>query len=181
MDRRTDEELLCVAFEDGDAFAVFYGRYERPVAGFFVRATGSGELAGDLTAEVFAQALDAASRFDPALGSAAAWLFGIARHVLLRSRERGRVEDGARRRLGMPRLELDDDAIARIELAGSDGRALELLSQLPADQRDAVVARVVDERGYGEIAGELQCSESVVRKRVSRGLAGLRVWLKEDS
>jgi RNA polymerase sigma factor (sigma-70 family) len=181
MDRRSDEELVRVAFEDVDAFAVFYGRYERAVAGFFVRATGSGELAGDLTAEVFAQALDAASRFDPALGSAAAWLFGIARHVLSRSRERGRVEDGGRRKLGMPSLALDDEAIARIEQAASDGRAVELLSQLPADQRDAVMARVVDEREYGEIAGQLQCSESVVRKRVSRGLAGLRVRLKEGS
>ena len=36
---------------------------------------------------------------------------------------------------------------------------------------------MVDERGYGEIAAELQCSESVVRQRVSRGLAALRTRL----
>src|ERR1700735_1772243 len=137
LDRRTDEQLLAATFQDVDAFALFHGRYERPVAGFFVRATGSGELAGDLTAEVFARALDAASRFDPALGSAPAWLFGIARNVLLRSRERGRVENGTRRRLGMPPLALDDDAIARIQQAASEERGVELLSNLPADQADA--------------------------------------------
>jgi DNA-directed RNA polymerase specialized sigma24 family protein len=33
---------------------------------------------------------------------------------------------------------------------------------------------LTDERGYGEIAQELQTSEAVVRKRVSRGLATAR-------
>jgi RNA polymerase sigma-70 factor (ECF subfamily) len=180
-DGRSDETLLSSAFEDENAFAVFYGRYERPVAAFFMRAAGSGELAADLTAETFAQALGSSERFDPALGSGAAWLFGIARNVLARSRERGRVEDRGRKRLGMPPLAIDDETIARIEATGSDRQALELLGELPADQREAVRARVVDERSYGEIAVELRCSESVVRKRVSRALATLRARLKEDS
>lgn len=175
-----DEALLSCAFEDENAFAAFYARYERAVAAFFVRAVGSGELAADLTAETFAQALASAAHFDPTLGSGAAWLFGIARNVLARSRERGRVEDRGRRRLGLPPLALDDEMIARIEATGADGRALELLGELPEGQRQAVTARVVHERGYAEIAGELRCSESVVRKRVSRGLATLRARLKED-
>jgi RNA polymerase sigma factor (sigma-70 family) len=179
-DGRSDEALLSSALEDESAFALFYARYERAVAAFFVRAVGSGELAADLTAETFAQALGSSERFDPALGSGAAWLFGIARNVLARSRERGRVEDRARKRLGMPPLALDDETIARIEAAGSDERALKLLGELPAEQREAVTARVVDERDYREIAGELRCSESVVRKRVSRALATLRARLKED-
>jgi len=180
-DRRTDEALLAAAFEDESAFAALYARYERPVAGFFVRAVGRGELAADLTAEVFAEALGSAGRFDPALGTVAAWLFGIARNVLARSRARGRVEDRARRRLGFPVLDLDDQLIERIEAAGADDRAVGLLGQLPASQRDAVTARIVDERGYQEIADELKCSESVVRKRVSRGLATLRARLKEGA
>jgi len=180
-DGRSDEALLSSALEDEGAFAAFYARYERPVAAFFVRAAGSGELAADLTAEVFAQALGSSDRYNPALGSGSAWLFGIARNVLARSRERGRVEDRARKRLGMPPLALDDETIARIEAAGSDQRTLELLHELPADQREAVTARVIQERGYGEIALELRCSESVVRKRVSRALATLRARMKEDS
>ena len=175
----TDEELLARAFADPDAFARFYARYERPVAAFFMRAVGSAELAADLTAEVFAQALASAARFDPALGQAAGWLFGIARHVLARSRERGRVENQARRRLGLAPLALDDELIERIEAAAGETPALALLEQLPADQREALEARVVHELGYGEIAVRMSCSESVVRKRVSRGLATLRARLKE--
>ena len=49
------------------------------------------------------------------------------------------------------------------------------LEQLAPDQRAAVRAHVIDERAYGEIAGELNTSEAVVRKRVSRGLAAMRV------
>jgi RNA polymerase sigma-70 factor (ECF subfamily) len=42
-----------------------------------------------------------------------------------------------------------------------------------------VLAHVVEDRDYAEIADHLRCSESVVRKRVSRGLAALRVRLQE--
>jgi DNA-directed RNA polymerase specialized sigma24 family protein len=38
---------------------------------------------------------------------------------------------------------------------------------------------VLQEAGYEELARSLRCSESVVRKRVSRGLAELRTRLKE--
>jgi len=49
-----------------------------------------------------------------------------------------------------------------------------LLELLSPDQRDAIRAHVIDERGYDEIAHSLATSESVVRKRVSRGLAAVR-------
>jgi RNA polymerase sigma-70 factor (ECF subfamily) len=51
------------------------------------------------------------------------------------------------------------------------------LADLPAGERAAVSARVIEERDYGEIARSLGCSEMVVRKRVSRGLARLRAGL----
>jgi DNA-directed RNA polymerase specialized sigma24 family protein len=46
--------------------------------------------------------------------------------------------------------------------------------RLPADQRAAIEARVVDEQEYEQIAAATQTSEAVIRKRVSRGLASLR-------
>ena len=86
--------------------------------------------------------------------------------------------DDARRNLGMPVRELTDHDLERAEelldaqrLAGD----LETLMEgLPAEQREALLARVVQEREYADIAAELGCSEAVVRKRVSRGLVGLR-------
>jgi RNA polymerase sigma-70 factor (ECF subfamily) len=181
LSKASDADLLRLTPQDAEAFGVFYDRFERDVLAFFWRATRRADLAADLAGEVFAAALASATRFDPALGSARAWLFGIARHELADTWERGRVENRARRRLGIEPLELSDEAIERIEQLGDSGQAavLRLLDELPEDQRLAVTGRVVQERNYAELARSLSCSPSVARQRVSRGLRALRERLEE--
>lgn len=163
-----------------DAFAAFYRRHERLLLGYFMRRVRDPEVAADLTAETFAAALVSVRRFDPARGPALSWVLGIAANQFRKACERGRVEDRARRRLGMPRLVLEDAALERIERLGADERVDALLARLPADQATAIRARVIEERPYAEIAGELRCSESVIRQRVSRGLARLRTITPEE-
>jgi RNA polymerase sigma factor (sigma-70 family) len=175
----SDEELLVASVGDEEAFATFYRRHARPLAGFFMRRTGDAELAADLTAETFAAALASRRRFDPANGPATGWLYGIARHKLARTLAHGRVEDRARRTLGMAPLALDDEAIELV--ITTDGDVVQLLRRLPADQRAAIEARVVDEQEYEQIAAATQTSEAVIRKRVSRGLASLRRKLEEPT
>src|SRR3954447_22717998 len=177
-DPRSDEALLAATRREPEAFAVFYRRHVRALIGYFLRRTRDAELAADLTAETFAAALDGCHRFRPERGPAVGWLYGIARRQLSHAQRRGAVEDRARRRLGMAPLTLTDEAIERVEaLAAADATAAVLqegLAALSQDQREAVLARVLDEREYAEIASAARTSESVVRKRVSRGLAGLR-------
>lgn len=176
----SDAELLARTGEDPEAFGVFYDRFERGVLGYFYRATGRADLAADLTAETFAAALESANTFNSELGDAHSWLFGIARHKLADTWERGRVEDRARRRLGLDPLALTDDALDRVEQLG-DGPsdALRLLAELPGDQRRAIEGRVLDERDYEQLAAAWSCSQSVVRQRVSRGLRSLRSRLEQ--
>ena len=132
-------------------------------------------------AETFAEAFESAERYRAELGEPSAWLYGIGRHVLLQSVRRGRVQDETRRRLGMAPLILDDDAMERVvELASSDERAAGALNELSGILREAVAGRVIDERGYGELAQSLRCSESVVRQRVRRGLAKMRDRLEAE-
>ncbi|HET7049431.1 MAG TPA: RNA polymerase sigma factor [Solirubrobacteraceae bacterium] len=168
----TDEELL--GNRDALSFELFYGRYFNRVLAFFSRRTRDAELAADLTAETFAAALAARRRYRPHGGTADSWLFGIAYHKLADSQRRGRADDRARRRLGIERIKLTDDDIARIDRIGDPDVVTELVEKLPAEQRQAIRARVIDEREYDEIAQTLHVSEAVVRKRVSRGLARLR-------
>ena len=181
LSKHSDAALLSLTPTDSEAFGAFYDRHELAVLAFFRRATGRADLAADLTGEVFASALESATRFDPRHGTARAWLFGIARHELADLWERGRVENRARARLGIEPLLLTDEAIERIDRldSGEPGVVLELLEELPEDQRVAVKGRVVDERGYAELARTLSCSPSVARQRVSRGLRNLRDRLKE--
>lgn len=144
-----------------------------------MRRTGDPELAADLTAEVFAAAMISATRYEPRHPSAEAWLTGIARNVLGHSVRRGRVDARARRQLGVRTLQFDDHDVERVH-AMIDAHRTDVaghLARLPADERAAVRARIVEEREYREIAVSLGCSELVARKRVSRGLARLRAEL----
>jgi RNA polymerase sigma factor (sigma-70 family) len=177
-----DAQLLAAtARGDADAFAMFYRRHLDVVIAFALRATGDRELAADLTAEVFAVALASSRRYQPLHATAAPWLIGIAHNKLRESRRRGRVQDAVRRRLQIAPLALYDEDLQRVDelAAAGDGRVLAAVEQLPPSERDAVRARIVDERDYGELAAELRCSESVVRQRVSRGLARMRRRLSE--
>src|ERR1700761_7512838 len=175
-----DEDVLArfVAGESG-AFVEFYRHHLAPILAFFLRRTGDPELTADLTAEVFAAALLAAERYRPGERPALAWLYGVAAHKLADSRRRGRVDDKARRRLALEPLAIDDEELARIEEMADPGAAEAAVLTLPPAQRDAVLARVVDERPYAEIANEMRCSELLVRQRVSRGLRALRAQIKE--
>ncbi|WP_249021503.1 RNA polymerase sigma factor [Conexibacter sp. S30A1] len=179
-----DAELLAAAAAgDGEAFAAFYRRHLAEVLAYLRRETGDRELAADLAAEVFAAVLLSAGRYQPQRDSALAWVIGIARHKLLMSWRRGRVQERARRRLGLEPLALDDLDLERVDqLADAGvGRLEEMLDGLPALEREAVRWRVVDELGYDQIAGRMGCSALVVRKRVSRGLRRLRDQLTEVS
>lgn len=182
FDSLSDEELLATTRREPEAFGAFYRRHERAMLVYFLRRGSAVDVAADLTAEVFAAALASASRFRPGRAPAAAWLYGIAHNKLSSSLARGRVEERARRRLAAERLVLDDDAIERVEaLADGERQAAvlhELLERLPADQRDAVRSRVLEERDYEEIASGLESSQAVVRQRVSRALRSLRDGLE---
>jgi RNA polymerase sigma-70 factor (ECF subfamily) len=54
------------------------------------------------------------------------------------------------------------------------------LSGLSSEHREAVVRRFLVDESYADIAEDVGCSEQVVRKRVSRGLAVLREALQEN-
>jgi RNA polymerase sigma-70 factor (ECF subfamily) len=91
------------------------------------------------------------------------------------------VENRARQRLGLEPLEISDEALERIDELGEHSRedALRLLEDLPADQREAVRGRVLEERDYTDLARRMDCSQSVVRQRVSRGLRTIRERLEQ--
>ena len=168
----TDEQLLSGS--DAASFELFYCRHVEPLLGFFARRTRDPELAADLCAETFAAALAGRHRYRPEAGAAGAWLYGIGAKKLADAQRRGYAERRARRRLGMERIELSDEDVARIERLGESGAARALMERLAPDQRQAIAAHVLEERPYDEIAGALGTSEAVVRKRVSRGLAAMR-------
>jgi len=176
-EQRPDSELLLAARTCSEPFGIFYERHFASVLAFFRRRVAGPEEAFDLAAETFAAALASVRRFEPGPEPPRAWLFAIARHKLSEALRRGRIQDEARRALAMQPIQLDDEAIEILETT-AHAPAIELLETLAPEQRDAITAHHLEERGYAEIAAELRCSESVIRKRVSRGLAALQVHLR---
>jgi RNA polymerase sigma factor (sigma-70 family) len=183
LTRATDDELLgAIVARDAEAFTVFYRRHLPVTLAYLMRETRDPELAADLAAEVFAAVLLTAHRYLDHGLTATPWVIGIARNKLLMSLRRGRVEAKARLRLGFEPVALEDADLARVMAMADDGAGplRALVDELPDDERRAVLSRVVHARSYQDIAGELSCSEMVVRKRVSRGLARLRQRLGRD-
>src|SRR5262245_66362486 len=119
-----------------------------------------GEHAADLTAEAFSRAWLCRRRFrDAGNGSASPWLYGIARHVLLDSLRKQRVEQAARMRLGLPvEVALDPEYEAVDSRLSLPEAALEKIATLPEPERELLLLRVVEERPYREIAARLRCS-----------------------
>jgi RNA polymerase sigma factor (sigma-70 family) len=162
---------------EAECFGELYRRRRGVVLAFLRPRVASAELAADLMCETFASALIAVHEQARELPrEPVAWLVTIARNELRDAWRRGRVTEGARRRLALEPIELGDEDLRAVDEAAAEADLLaRLADELPPDQLHALSAHLIDDRGYPEIAAELGCSQSVVRKRVSRGLATLRV------
>jgi RNA polymerase sigma-70 factor (ECF subfamily) len=173
------ESALARSARDPSAFGEFYAAHAKPMLVFFTRRVLDPETALDLTAETFAQAFAGREGFRGGNDDqAAAWLYTIAHRQLAHYWRKGGADRRMRARLGLELPEPQPDELERIvKLAGADDirRILaESLAQLPDDQRDALRLRILEERGYPEVAALLGVSEDVVRARVSRALRALR-------
>lgn len=174
------EDAALLASRDPDDFGRFYERHVGAVVSYLGPRVRGADVVLDLTAETFARAFERRGAYDPARGPAVAWVLVIARNLLIDSVRRARVVDESRRRLGVAPIAVDD---AQLELIETRSRVdlRSLLARLPAEQSEAIVRRFLLQESYPEIAERLACSEQVVRKRVSRGLASARQAAKEQA
>jgi RNA polymerase sigma factor (sigma-70 family) len=173
----SDADLLRRSARDPEAFGAFYDRHAVTVLAYFQRRTACAESAADLTAETFATAFRSRRRYRDTGAPAIAWVLGIARHLLADSIRNERIETRARKRLRLERVELDDEALRRIEeladLVPVRERLDAALAGLPPESAEAVRLRVDDELPYSEVARRLGCTEGAARVRVARALTKL--------
>jgi RNA polymerase sigma-70 factor (ECF subfamily) len=139
------------------------------VYGYLLYLTRDRLLAEDLTGETFETALRRWRRFDPARGSARAWLLAIARSAAL---DRFRAEGRRRRR--------EERATATAAHAATnevfEGFSPELeaaLRELSAGEREVIALRVVLELDGDEAGRLLGLSATAVSTRLHRALGKL--------
>jgi DNA-directed RNA polymerase specialized sigma24 family protein len=152
--RASDLQLLRRARWDAEAFRAFYRRYAEPLTAWLESEAGARDVALEIAAETFAQALVNAGRFrGGAAHGAGPWLYGVAADLLGRHWAGEPIETRSRRRLGVleeTRFRPNVQSPAG-EAAQSPRVALRLeaaLDGVPVAFRDAVRSRVLD-RGEG--------------------------------
>jgi RNA polymerase sigma factor (sigma-70 family) len=156
---------------------VFYDRHATSVLAYFQRRTACPESAADLAAETFAAAFLSRRRFRDTGAPAGAWLFAIAKRQLANLLRRELIEDRGRRKLGIERVALDDQALDRIEdladLAPQVERLEAAFADLGPQSLEAVRLRIDEELPYAEVAARLGCTEGAARVRVAPALSKL--------
>jgi RNA polymerase sigma factor (sigma-70 family) len=178
----SDAQALRRCRRDPDAICVLYDRHVARLVAALARDGGDREVAWEIAQETFARVLERPHRvkLQPE-ESAWPWLWVVARNLLRDQRRRDLVDAGARRRLGIRTVPFDLDAIeeliARVDAEESRVPLATALDELPAEQRKALVGRVVAGLDYATLSRRLDASEVALRARVSRGLRAVRLRL----
>ena len=173
---KTDEELLRrMLAGDGEAFEKLYDRRQSGVYRFALRMSGSPQLAEDVTQDVFIALMRDGHQFDPARGTVAGYLYGMARHRVLRRLERERsfvslTEEEEETPLGERFVAGDDPLVeyAQQELAETVRQAV---LALPPHYREVVVLCNLQELNYEQAAEVIGCPVGTIRSRLNRARA----------
>ena len=182
----SDAELLrLMSAGDEEAFTTLYRRRQAGVYRFALQMCGSEAVAEDVVQEVFMVLMCDAYKFDPTRGSLAAYLYGIARNLVLRSFQKERplvaLPDEADDE-GGPGGELvaHHDPLGDLTRGETVARVRQAVLALPEHYREVVVLCELQELSYAEAAEALECAVGTVRSRLHRGRALLVERLRHD-
>jgi RNA polymerase sigma-70 factor (ECF subfamily) len=162
--------LIEAARQDPARFAELYDNNFDRVYAYIARRVRDRDIAQDLTAEVFFQALANLGRFQWRGVPFAAWLFRIAANEIIDRSKRHARERGLTRIEDAPDISIDID----MEAAEQSAELFKLVERLPADQRRVIVMRFAEQKSIREIGAELGRTEGAVKQLQFRGLQTLR-------
>jgi RNA polymerase sigma-70 factor, ECF subfamily len=172
LKKETDERLLVeAARSDPGRFAELYELNFERVYAFIASRVRDRDVAQDLTAEVFQQALANLGRFEWRGVPFAAWLLRIAANAIA-----DRWKRIARER-GTPSHKNSDPDEPGLEDIEHRASLYRLVGSLPADQRRVIVLRFAEEKSIREIAQMLGRTEGAVKQLQFRGIENLRIRL----
>ena len=179
--------MLRVRQGDAAAFEALVEKYKQPVANLIYRILRDATEAEDLAQQVFLQVYKAADRYR-VTAKFSTWIYTIARNLCLNEiRRRSRhpadsMDIGSQENEDLPARQFQDVASAqppeellRDELV----RKIDLaVSELPENQRTAILLYREEEMSYEEIARVLDCSLSATKSLIHRGRETLKQKIK---
>ena len=166
------------------AFVALYHRRQPALYRFALQMSGSAPVAEDIVQEVFLALLREECGYDPERGSLVAYLFGIARKLLLRQFERRRLDvhvDTGGAEEGRFTEPVDaSDPLADLAARERVEALRRAVSSLPRRYREVVVLCDLEEVDYAETAAALRCPIGTVRSRLHRARLMLAGKLREE-
>jgi RNA polymerase sigma-70 factor, ECF subfamily len=176
--------MLAVKRDDVEAFETLFRKYAQPLVALACSFVQSQARAEEIAQETFVQVYRTRRRYEPQ-ARFATWLYRIATNLCLS--ELRRAEHRLTARPGS-RPDTEDEACdfdafpdpkgqtSEKELLDREDmrRMREVLGELPAQQRAALLLARVEGFSYAEVARTLGCSVSAVKSLIHRATLTLR-------
>lgn len=182
-DRQIDAQLLArIAAGDEVAFGALYDRFSPGLYSFVLKITRDEKEAEDVLQEGFAHIWRRAVTYDPARSSPFTWAVMILRNKAIdRLRVRQRfdrtIEKAAVEFSHFP--EADAAAAGEAERRDEGARVRSALTQIPAEQKQAVELAFFSGLTHEQIAEKLGTPLGTIKARIRRGLLKLREFLED--
>lgn len=175
-----EKKFLQLTRIDTEQFKFFYEKYHDVIFDYVFWKTGDYELTGDLTGDVFLEALNKLDSFTWQGYSFGAWLFHLARRIVGKHYRRvghpaEKVFEDRRRESNQPRTPIQKAT------RNQDLELIRLCMQhLSSDRNDALVFHYWLGLPVREIALVMKTSESNVKQHLVRGRREMLKWFKEN-
>jgi RNA polymerase sigma factor (sigma-70 family) len=172
----SDQDLLAgLGRGDRRASGAFVRRFERRVYGLAKAIVGDSNHAEDIAQEALSRAWRHAQAYDSRRGSVATWVLSITHNLAVDSlRRRSPLPIDPHSVVFLERWEQGATPEERAGIAGDTEEVRAALSQIPAEQRRAVVLAAF----YGRTAQQIGIGEGIplgtAKTRIRSGLIKLR-------
>ena len=167
------ERLLgLVAGGDPEAFRILWERFGSAMYSVCLRRLSDHGTAEDATQEAFASVWRRASTFDPMRGSAAGWLFAVARNAAAQTARRDKGLDVTLTVLDGQAGAEDEDALTRMVVHAA-------MTRLPDTERAVLELAYFDDLTHAQIADKLSQPLGTVKTRIRSGLRRLGDYLED--
>lgn len=176
----TDRAALIgavAASADHAAFIALFEFYAPRIKAQAMRYGVTADVAEDIAQEAMLSLWRRAGQFDPARGSASAWVFTIATNARIDRMRRDRRLAGA--------VEIDAESpllsVDPVEPSGADAvRLARLVDGLPEEQRRILHLSFFSDVPHSDIAKRLGLPLGTVKSRIRLAIAKLRQALRDD-
>lgn len=167
--------LRRIGGSDRQAFEEFYRHTSSVVYGTVVRVLRDPGYSEETVQEIYLQVWGSADRFDPARGSALAWLSTLARR---RAIDRVRAEQSAADRVtaagGREPREAGDPVVEEVTRRDETRAVIDCLDELTALQRSTIEMAYYGGLTYREVSEATAVALPTVKSRIRDGLIRLK-------